>query len=120
MNIADRNHFRIEYPREVAPVVIFKTLAYPIFNLSECGVLLDGKKKLKVKPGQKVKGTVVFSDGEKASIEGSIVRIADYKIALHLTTGISFQKIMSEQRFLLNKYGTFKQPDLYFKRDDDD
>ena len=107
----DRTHFRVEYPVKARPVVQIKKKAFPIINISESGVLFALKEdEGRVTVGRNMKGVIVFSDNEKVTIEGKILRNVNETVAMHLTLGISLKRIMTEQRWLLTEYGTLKQP----------
>lgn len=107
-----RTHFRIEYPVDVRPVFQIKSLKFPVINISESGVLFSIKNtKGRVTIGRTMKGVITFQDSAQVPIEGEIIRHANEAVAIKFTQGISLQRIMTEQRWLLTKFGTLKQPD---------
>lgn len=110
---AERNHFRVEYPEKVRPQFEAKKKSFPIINISESGILFEFKKdEGRATIGGKVKGQITFRDNETVQIEGVILRHKDDRIALKLSLGIPFQRIMSEQRWLISEFGTLKQPEV--------
>ena len=59
--------------------------------------------------GEQVEGTVKFHDGETANVSGVLrLRGEDQAVVMNLT-GITFTRIMAEQRYLTRKYPGFGQ-----------
>lgn len=106
-----RNYFRLEYPTEVRPKIVIDETAYPVINLCEGGVkfAVDTRKE-DVDAEVEHKATIVFHDKAQANVKGEIIRSDRGSMVLKLSTGVPLQQIMSEQRFLLNKYGTLRRP----------
>lgn len=112
-----RQHFRIEYPKTDRPTLLLNNEAHSIINLSERGMLFSFKE-VRLNEGDLINGTVIFNDKETVAISGKVVRKDDKNnIALHLANSISFQRIITEQRLLIKKYGTLKQPEEVKKED---
>ena len=107
----DRSHFRVEYPAEVRPVMKLRDQEMPIVNLSEEGILFTVDKKFFPQIGKTIRAEIVFEDAVMFVIVGKILRSTKKGIAMSLTQGIPLQRIMSEQRNLLSRYGTLKEPD---------
>lgn len=106
-----RNHFRVEYPSEVRPLVHMRGRIMPVINLSEAGILFTVNDDFDPAVGKTLKAEVIFEDQEKFAIIGKVLRCSESHIAMHLSQGIPLQRIMSEQRSLLTRYGTLKEPD---------
>lgn len=81
----------------------------PVLNLSERGILFGGVRDLSFNLGEMLKGIVVFNDKEEVVIEGEILRTDKDTCALRLSTGVPFSRIMAEQRYLINRFGTLRQ-----------
>lgn len=113
---APRNYFRLEYPSEVRPQIYIDDGVYPVINLCEGGVKFSrakGKKsqeELDIGGEAELKARIIFHDSDESTVVGRIIRTDRDTIVLKLSEGVSFQKIMAEQRFLLNKYGTLRRP----------
>mgnify|MGYP001282824331 CR=1 FL=1 len=106
-----RAYFRVEYPNNDRPNLRINSDQFTIMNLSEKGLLVvndTNGKPLKV--GKEMAGTVVFGDKEEVVVKGTILRETAGKVAVVLTDGIPLHKIMTEQRYLINRYGTLRQP----------
>ena len=107
-----RKHFRVEYPKDDRPSFQTKKSQYTIVNLSEKGLLiLSDSSGTPLAVGKTMRGDVVFSDAETVGVEGKVLRDIDGSVAVVLTSGIPLTKIMTEQRYLINRYGTLKQAD---------
>ncbi len=110
-----RNYFRLEYPTEVRPQIYIDDDVYPVINLCEGGVKFSRVKgtqnqELDVGGDADLKARIIFHDSDESTVIGRVIRTDRDAIVLKLSEGISFQKIMAEQRFLLNKYGTLRRP----------
>ena len=108
-----RNYFRLEYPTEVRPQIYIEDAVYPVINLCEGGVKfsrLRGSNDLLELGDNNLKARIIFHDAAESTVVGQIIRSDRDSIVLKLSEGVSFQKIMAEQRFLLNKYGTLRRP----------
>lgn len=108
-----RTYFRVEYPNDVQPVIRFDQGTYSVINLCEGGVKLRYPARdvdLSTLSQKKINAVIEFHNHEKTEVIGTLLRADKDSIVLKLSKGISFQKIMAEQRFLLNKYGTLRRP----------
>ena len=110
---SSRNYFRVEYPTDVRPVISFQDGKYRVINLCEGGVKFTFPTRefdLRNLAQQEITATITFHNHDKSEVIGTIIRAEKDSIILKLSQGVSFQKIMAEQRFLLNKYGTLRRP----------
>jgi len=108
-----RDYFRVEYPPDVQPVLQLEDGSFPVINLCEGGVKFAFNTKgydLKTLQERTFNATIVFHNHDRSQIIGTVIRADKGYIVLKLSQGVSFQKIMAEQRFLLNKYGTLRRP----------
>ncbi|MCX6131753.1 MAG: PilZ domain-containing protein [Proteobacteria bacterium] len=109
----NRNFFRLEYPKEVMPLIEFAKGHYKVINLSEHGVKFSiNTKELKteLQLEAEVRATIVFKDAQRTNVSGKILRIDSDSIVLVLSDGVPLQRIMTEQRFLLAKFGNLRLP----------
>ena len=111
-----RNFFRIEYPFEIRPIFSCQGENHEVFNVSEQGIKFAiTTKNSSLKVGNQIKGTVKFINPEDAlnvcEVSGMILRKDSGECAIQLKDGIPWKKILTEQRYLIKRYGTFKQPD---------
>ncbi len=107
-----RNHFRIEYPKEVRPKIEIGDQVFEVINLCEGGVKFSlVKSSPKMDEKKPILGKIVFYDSEEKNVIGTIIRSDKSSIVLKFTEGIPYQKIMNEQRFILKKFGGLKRPD---------
>lgn len=109
-----RNYFRVEYPIGARPTFKMRTKTFPIINLSEGGMLLCLKDTNQPGAlGMRLQGEIRFGDKDSLAVKGCIIRLSDDSLAvLFSDDGVSFQKIMAEQRALLTRYGTLKRPQI--------
>ncbi|MFW7378823.1 MAG: hypothetical protein ACOH5I_08455 [Oligoflexus sp.] len=108
-----RDYFRVEYPPEVQPIIQLEDGSFPVINLCEGGVKFAFNTKdhdLKELEQRTFNATIVFHNHDRSQVIGTIIRADKGSVVLKLSQGVSFQKIMAEQRFLLNKYGTLRRP----------
>ena len=108
-----RNYFRVEYPADVRPVIRIKDGSYRVINLCEGGVKFTFPTRefdIKQLEKEEITATITFHNHDKSEVIGTIIRTEKDSVILKLSQGIPFQKIMAEQRFLLNKYGTLRRP----------
>jgi hypothetical protein len=108
-----RTYFRVEYPPGVQPIIQFNKGRYPVINLCEGGVKFSFDTRSADLPSLEKKtfnATIIFHNHDQTQVIGRIIRAEKDSLVLQLSEGVSFQKIMAEQRFLLNKYGTLRRP----------
>lgn len=110
----ERQHFRVEYPKEAQPSFVVMRAHLPIVNLSEGGILfrvpLDPGDDPPQRIGEVVKGMIVFKDQNQVYVEGKVLRVHSDCVAIELEIGIPLGRIMHEQRQLIADFGTLKQP----------
>lgn len=108
-----RNYFRLEYPKEARPLIAIGNGKFPVINLSEKGVKFsfDAKRSTFVlDTEQPLDATIIFQDSGRTQVTGKILRIDSDAVVLELSEGVPLQRIMTEQRVLLNKFGNLKRP----------
>ncbi len=108
-----RNFFRLEYPKEARPRIEIRHDQYPVINLSERGVKFvfnANRQDLPAELEEDIDATIVFGDSTRTHVSGKILRVDTDALVLELSEGIPLQRIMTEQRLLLNRFGNLKRP----------
>ncbi|WP_141734675.1 PilZ domain-containing protein [Oligoflexus tunisiensis] len=108
-----RNYFRLEYPKEARPHIAIGDGKFPVINLSEKGVKFsfDAKRSTFVlDTDADFDATIIFQDKGCAQVTGKVLRIDADAVVLQFSEGVPLQRIMTEQRLLLNKFGNLKRP----------
>jgi len=99
-----RRYYRLQYPELERPTVWFKARYYEVTEVSEGGVMILLGDGCAVRLGQSFAGVVQFEDGETNPIVGVVLRIAENKMVVKLSKGISLRRMMAEQIRLRKKY----------------
>lgn len=99
-----RVYYRIGHPYADIPKLMVWGDEYQVIDVSEEGVNFRCDEYSGVKPGQTISATITFHDNESFDLEGKIMRIQDNEIAIKLSKGIPYKKIVKEQRYLIRKY----------------
>jgi hypothetical protein len=95
-----RKHIRITYPLGCRPKLTILNKEYDVIDIAEHGIKFTCSKKQEFQQGSEVKISITFKDNESFDLKGTILR-ADKKIViLYLPEGISFERIIAEQRYL--------------------
>ena len=104
-----RNYFRVEYPHEVRPQILIDEQSYPVINLCEGGVKFVIRDETR-DAEKDYEAVIVFHNSDQTDVIGKLIRSEKDAVVFQLSEGVPLQQIMSEQRFLLNKYGTLRRP----------
>ena len=99
-----RVYYRLGHPYADIPKLMVWGDEYQAIDVSEEGVKFRCDEYSGVKMGQTISATITFQDGESFDLEGKIARIQDNEIAITLSKGIPYKKIVQEQRYLIRKY----------------
>jgi hypothetical protein len=108
-----RSHFRVEYPSHERPKLIADSQSFAVVNVSEEGLLFEftgPAEDLEVE--SQFEGTIHFRDEAKVQVSGTVLRVEGNTVAVHLIKGVPLSRIMAEQRYLINKFGTIKVPQV--------
>lgn len=101
-----RAHFRINYPVGVRPTLRTQGKEFVVLEVSEQGLRIETSKDHRL-DSDIVDGEVVFHDQEIFEIKGRVLRkTAAYWVIVFPEGQIPLSKVISEQRFLLKKFGT--------------
>lgn len=102
-----RECYRIEYPSKDRPVLKTEDAEYTLLNLSEKGAKFIDLKERPAKVGQELRGTITFNCGITERIVGEVIMLFDKpepEFIAVFKTRVSFKSVISEQRFLIEKY----------------
>lgn len=103
-----RKHFRLEFPRAERPRLVTGEFELTVLEVSEggCSVeVADEDLASFPKAGIKISGDMVFSDGDRLAIEGSVLRLSHgNRLAIRFSKGLTFAKMMAEHRRILAKH----------------
>lgn len=95
------------YPATERPKVTIEKKVFEIIDVSEGGLKIYAKNPTaSFFVGKTLEGTIAFKDKSQSVFKGKVLRIHEDFIVVRTSQGVPLQKIMSEQRYLLSKYGT--------------
>ena len=105
-NLNKRSFFRIVYPSGENPVFKFGKRQYLVLDISEGGCSFLTDSATDVMPNDRIEGTIQFRSRGGEVISGQVVRVDGRKISLRFlkTPGMPLPRIMSEQRYLIQKH----------------
>jgi hypothetical protein len=95
-----RNYYRVNYPPASRPAILIAGKSYEVLNISESGLKYAHPGNDRPAAGAPLLGEIVFSD-EKLEVEGAVFRVAGDEVVVRLERGISFKRIVAEQRRFL-------------------
>lgn len=99
-----RKYFRITYPIDAGPKLVYRGVPLTVVNLSEQGLRFQIHNLLKFKEGQSFSGSLSFASGETFLVFGSVRRVDLEGIGIELTNPIPLKMIMAEQRRLIQNF----------------
>lgn len=101
-----RAHYRITYPVGVRPKFLAEEKEFAVLEVSEQGIRIEVDKDLRL-DSDIVDGKIVFFDQETFEIQGRVLRkTAAYWVIVFPEGCVPLRKVISEQRFLLQRFGT--------------
>lgn len=102
-----REFHRIRFPLSERPTLTVANQALAVIDVSVRGLRYITSSRLSPNPGDTVAGVVRFRRGAQAKIEGTVVRVQNDHVALHLGKEIPFSILIAEQRYLHLRYPTW-------------
>jgi hypothetical protein len=99
-----REFHRIRFPISERPTFLHKDKSYPVIDVSIRGFCYSASGGPLPKPHDSIKGILRFRRGAQVKIEGTVVRIQNEEVALHLNQEIPFAVLLAEQRYLHKHY----------------
>ncbi len=98
-----RAEYRVRYPLAGRPRLRLESGEFEVIDVSEGGVKFHFREPLDITTQPPLRGTVVFSDGEAAEIEGTLLRQEGNQLAARLSKRIPYRRIVQEQIRLARK-----------------
>ena len=102
----NRQYFRLVYPTDMTPSIKIGDHVYPVPEISEGGIRVQATRFPGLVVGDEVVATLFFDDGDELDVSGVVYRQDKQDYIIAPLIGISFKRIVKEQRKLLNRYPT--------------
>ncbi len=96
----EREHYRVVYPEAARPRLIGGGLERDVIDLCEEGLRYRPADAEVRAIGDVIDGFVRLRRGAEVGVTGTVVRVDEREIALHLTVGIPLRVVLEEQRYL--------------------
>lgn len=103
----ERAHYRIQYPEAARPVFVpgHLTDGFPVVDCSEQGLRYQPRDRHLPPIGMQARGTIRFRSGFEVPVSGTVVRVQNREVALHLTdAAIPWHVLLKEQLYLRKEY----------------
>jgi hypothetical protein len=100
----EREHYRVAYPTSLRPKLLVHGVSFDVVDISERGVRFRLGTAAAPERGFEVQGVIRFRRGETVTVRGSVLRVVQGEVAVHLEEGIPLRVVMDEQRFLLDRH----------------
>ena len=101
-----RRHYRIHYPMMRRPWVDVWGQRLEVIDVSEGGVRFQCPDSQGVSAGEAVQAVITFDDQGSVDVEGIVVRVERRRVALRLTVGVPYARVVREQLRLLSHSAT--------------
>lgn len=98
-----REFYRLEYPFQLRPFLVYQDRQLQIIDISEYGVNFHVEDPGEFTRGQQITGDIVFHDQQKYSCRGKVIRLASNNVVLNLNVPVPLHKIRSEHIFLIKR-----------------
>ena len=114
MSKNQRQYYRLPYPDSVMPTIQIGESEYLVPEISEGGLRIrqcrrvDSSPFLEFSVGDEVTGTIMFDDGEVVCISGIVFRRDKEEYVIAPLDGISFKRIVLEQRRILKQFPSLR------------
>ena len=99
-----RRHFRIDYPSADRPVFRIGGADFAVVDIAEGGLRFEPQLK-KFKPQEQIRGVITFADKASFIVHGHVLREDRGQIIVILAQGIPLARMLSEERYIIQKYG---------------
>ena len=101
----DRSYYRIHYPLKERPVLELETGVHDVVDCSEAGLRYVARGAGVPDIGAQIRGTLRFRRGAAFEVGGTVVRLQEGTVAVHLLRArIPLAAILDEQRYLRKHY----------------
>lgn len=104
-----RAFYRVVYPLTARPILIIRKQTFEVIDISEKGVRFSLEGNPVVQSDENLTAVITFHDYESITLEGKILRMENNEIALLLTRGIPYKRIVKEQQFLIKNYPEYRR-----------
>ncbi len=98
-----RRYYRLAYPATMMPTLQIADERFVVPEISEGGMRIRCPDRFEFGIGDEVSGEIVFVDGDTLSISGVVLRCERHDLIIAPLEGISFQRVVSEQRRILSQ-----------------
>ncbi|HEY3379117.1 MAG TPA: PilZ domain-containing protein [Armatimonadota bacterium] len=99
-----RAYFRLRYPSLKRPVMISHARQWEVSEVSVHGLRFRAMPSENFPAGTVVSARITFLDHTTLDITGKVLRIHQQEVVLALVQGIPDQRIMQEQRILIQRF----------------
>lgn len=99
-----REYHRIRFPISERPTFLYENRAYAVIDVSVRGVRYAAPNGPFPTLHDPIEGILRFRRGAQVKIAGTVVRVQNNHVALHLDRDISFAILLAEQRYLHARY----------------
>lgn len=109
MNDNKREHFRLTYPPDQMPKFKLDKKKHQVSDASEGGFSFICREVPSVIAGDLIEGVIDFGHRGKETVKGEVMRVDGKKVSVRFTSGgaLSLQRMISEQRYLIQKMRSF-------------
>ncbi|MCE0493134.1 PilZ domain-containing protein [Vibrio salinus] len=107
--IQQRQYFRLRYPESARPMIRVQGKIFSVSETSEKGLRVKMGHVASLYCGLKMKAVVSLHDDVDVIVEGSILRFDDNnEVVIKLVKGLSFKNMVSEQRYVRQRFSEAK------------
>ena len=99
-----RDYFRLEYPYEYRPIMVYDDQQYQVVNISEYGIKFKTHDAAHFVLDQQLEASIVFHDQETYPCCGQVIRLGKKSVIVKLREPIPLHKIRSEHILLINRF----------------
>ena len=90
------------------PIVVCENDDFEVSEISEGGAKIVLHRRVILRNEEPFTGVIFFLSGDRAMLEGIVIRAEDGEMTVRLNEGISMKHMVDEQRFLQKRYlGSF-------------
>ena len=98
-----RRYYRLAYPSTMMPSMHIAGREYVVVEISEGGLRIRCEDRFEFGTGDEVRGEIVFQDDDAISISGVVLRCERHDLIIAPLEGISFKRVVFEQRRILSQ-----------------
>ncbi len=108
--IQRRQYYRLKYPKEARPLIRIEDQFFRVSESSERGLRVRMSERGHLRRGSPFSGTIRLHNNQEVDIEGVVIRFSGGEVIVKLDKdkGLSFKDMVSEQRYIRQRYPLFK------------